>query len=290
MIKDSLLKAILRSHVYICQALLLMFCTFIPTYNASAISINGIFTQGGFIIGKLGKDETAPLHFGGYTLNSDQIGKDGTFVFGIPRNSKPNGLLKYQKKGIEFEVTFIIEPQDYPTQTIKNLPNRKVNPYAEDMAQIKADKDAILKARSIFTDDLKISIFTTPVQWPVSATISGVYGSNRTYNGEERSWHKGLDIAAPTGAEIKAPIEGVVRLALANSFFNGNLIILDHGHQLMTIYAHLNEMYVKNGDTVTPQTVIGTVGSTGRATGPHLHWGLYWRNMALDPLLLMKWL
>ncbi|MDE0724133.1 MAG: M23 family metallopeptidase [Alphaproteobacteria bacterium] len=119
--------------------------------------------------------------------------------------------------------------------------------------------------------------------------ISGVYGSRRVFNGQERSWHKGTDFAAPTGTSVKAPADAVVTLALADSFFNGNLIVLDHGHQVYTIYAHLDKMDVKKGDLVKQGVKIGEVGSTGRSTGPHLHWGLYWRNMALDPnLLLLK--
>lgn len=285
MIIDNSLKIILPVYVYMCQACLIILCSFIYNSNAFAISLDGIFKQGGLVIGTLEGNETWPVTFDETTLNEDQIGKNKTFVFGINRNAKPEGLISYFSNGEKKSISFIIEPRKYKTQAIKGVAKRKVNPHPQDLKQIKDDKTQILQARSIFTDNLTI---TGPISWPVSATITGVYGSKRTFNGEERSWHKGLDIAAKTGEEIYAPIKGVVRLALADSFFNGNLIILDHGHQVMTIYAHLNEIYVKNGDKVTPETILGTVGSTGRSTGPHLHWGLYWRNMALDPLLLME--
>jgi murein DD-endopeptidase MepM/ murein hydrolase activator NlpD len=284
MIKDNSSQVMLRLHVYICQVCLAIFCYFLCVSTTFAISLDGIFKQGGFIVGKLAPEETSPS-FNGITLKKHQIGADGTFIFGIGRNTKPEGLIIFNSNNNEQKVSFIIEPRTYETQAITGVPKRKVTPNPEDLKQIKADKVQILKARSIFTDNLMLN---SQISWPVSATITGVYGSRRTFNGKERSWHKGLDIAASTGEKIYAPTGGVVRLALANSFYNGNLIIIDHGHQLMTIYAHLNEIYIKNGDTVTPKTVLGTVGSTGRSTGPHLHWGLYWRNMALDPLLLMK--
>lgn len=285
MVKDNTSGNMLNLCVYTCQWLLPLWIAFFIATSAHAISVNGTLKQGGYIIGKLEQGETAPVSFNGNTLEGTHIGQDGTFVFGISRNAEAATLLTYTKDGKKHQLPIIIEPQEYKTQAITGVAKRKVNPNSEDMVQIKSDKQQILASRSTFTDTIP---FISGISWPVSDTISGIYGSRRTFNGEERSWHKGLDIAAPTGTKVHAPTKGVVRLALDNSFFNGNLIVLDHGHQLFTIYAHLDEMYVKEGQTVTPETVIGAVGTTGRSTGPHLHWGLYWRNMALDPLLLMK--
>jgi murein DD-endopeptidase MepM/ murein hydrolase activator NlpD len=116
---------------------------------------------------------------------------------------------------------------------------------------------------------------------------TGVYGSRRLYGGEERSWHKGHDFAVPRGTPIHAPADGIVTMA-AMTFFNGNLVIIDHGDRLFTIYAHLSAMDVKPGDKVRRGQLIGKVGTTGRSTGPHLHWGVYWQNMAIDPILLVN--
>jgi murein DD-endopeptidase MepM/ murein hydrolase activator NlpD len=107
------------------------------------------------------------------------------------------------------------------------------------------------------------------------------------YGGEERDWHKGHDFAVPTGTPVYAPAAGVVTLAQL-TFFNGNLIILDHGDRLFTIYAHLSEMNVKPGGKVKAGQLIGRVGTTGRSSGPHLHWGAYWQNLAIDPILLLN--
>jgi len=117
--------------------------------------------------------------------------------------------------------------------------------------------------------------------------LSGIYGSSRTYNGEERNWHKGLDIAAPEGTPVYAPQGGVVRAALADTFFNGNIIVLDHGYGLFSIYAHLRRMAVTEGAKINQGDILGEVGQTGRATGPHLHWGVYWHNIPLDPKLFL---
>ncbi len=285
MFKDNSYYIMLRLFVYLRQVFVAIFMLFIIIQPAIAISLNGVFKQGGYITGKLENDETTPIKFNGYTINKQQIGVNNTFIFGIDRNTKPEGLITFNKDGKQQKVSFIIEPRKYKVQAITGIAKRKVNPNHADMKHIKQDKKQILNARGVFD---KNNYITSSISWPVSATITGVYGSRRLFNGEERSWHKGVDIAAKEGTEVYAPSNGVVRLALANSFFNGNLVIIDHGQQLMTIYAHLSSMSVKVGDKVTSKTIIGKVGSTGRATGPHLHWGLYWRNMALDPKLLIE--
>lgn len=250
---------------------------------SSAVELSGVFKQGGFIVGKT--DPEAQVF-----LNNTQttVAKDGSFAIGIPRDSKKNSVLTVRlMDAIEEKHPVQIKQRAYKKQAIKGVLGKHVNPHAEHMSQIKGDSKQIKDARAVYQP---LSFIKNTFQKPVKGgyRISGVYGSQRTYNGEERNWHKGVDFAAPTGTPVYAPAGGIVRLALKESFFNGNLIILDHGHQMMTIYAHLNSMDVKAGDTVKAGDLLGKVGSTGRSTGPHLHWGLYWRNMALDPMLLLK--
>jgi murein DD-endopeptidase MepM/ murein hydrolase activator NlpD len=117
---------------------------------------------------------------------------------------------------------------------------------------------------------------------PSVGPITGVYGSARLFDGAERSWHKGVDYAAPTGTPVVAPAAGVVRLA-RSTFMSGNLVMLDHGANLTSLYAHLDTMAVKVGQVVQAGDRLGTVGTTGRSSGPHLHWGLYVGPVALDP-------
>jgi murein DD-endopeptidase MepM/ murein hydrolase activator NlpD len=177
----------------------------------------------------------------------------------------------------------LVEPRTYKKQVIKGVPQKTVTPNPAQDKQIAKEAAAIKASR---TGTSALSGFAGSWKWPVTGPISGVYGSSRTYNGVERNWHKGLDIARPIGTPVNAPADGKVVFAMM-TFLNGNLIVLDHGQQLFTVYAHLNKMAVKVGDSVKQGEHIGDIGTTGRSTGPHLHWGLFWKQEALDPGLLI---
>lgn len=256
--------------------------SFFFSFSIDALELKGVFKQGGFIMGET--DPEARVFFGD---SETKVDASGRFVIGIPRDQQKDSVLKVRlMDAIEENHTVKIEQRTYKSQAIKGVLGKHVNPHQEHMPQIRSDKKQILAARNVYQS---LSYYSSKFKKPVkNYRISGVYGSKRTYNGEERNWHKGVDFAAPTGTPVYAPAAGIVRLALADSFFNGNLVILDHGHQLMTIYAHLDSMDVQAGDIVDVGHLLGKVGSTGRSTGPHLHWGLYWRNMPLDPLLLLE--
>lgn len=249
--------------------------------SAHALELHGNLKQGGFIYGKTVPGATITL-----ADAKTEAAPDGTFVIGLERNHPEKADLSILLLGgIEEKHSLTIEQREYPTQAIKGLPKRQVTPHEEDLRIIRADKKKIVSSRNQFS--ALNHLWQKPIR-PTEGPITGVYGSRRTYNGEERNWHKGTDFAAPTGTPVKAPTDAKVALALPNSFYNGNLIILDHGHQLFSIYAHLNSMTVEKGDEIRQGDIIGTVGSTGRSTGPHLHWGVYWRQMALDPLLWLE--
>lgn len=245
--------------------------------------LKGHFEQGGYIHG-----ETVPfakLTLGEQKTTADELGK---FFIGIERLAKPMQKLEISVlEGDNHTVPFKIKTHEYKTQYIKGVKDKHVTPRSEeDWAQIKSDTDKINAARS--HDPLPLNYILQDFSYPVSGTITGVYGSRRFYNGEERSWHKGYDFAEKTGTPIHAPQSGIVRLALPNSYFNGNLVIVEHGYGMMTLYAHLNSINVKEGQEVQKGDILGTLGSTGRSTGPHLHFGLYWGKMALNPMLLYK--
>ena len=124
--------------------------------------------------------------------------------------------------------------------------------------------------------------------WPVEGRISGRFGSQRIYRGEPAAYHSGLDIAPGAGVPYVAPADGVVVLAAESPFtLEGNLLIIDHGMGLNSAFLHSSRLAVKEGDVVKQGQLLGYVGATGRATGPHLHWSIKWRDSRLDPLLFL---
>lgn len=263
----------------------LAFALFVVTVLLSpktfALEVQGALEQGGYIYG------AAPIGSKVY-LNGQklEVGKDGRFFAGLHRHFPAEGSLKVvPAKGAAETTTFLVIPQTYKTQHIKGVPNKTVNPNAEQVARSNKEAAAIRKSRAGFSAQPYVfERFSLPVK---NVPVSGVYGSSRTYNGEERNWHKGLDLAASEGTKIYAPAGGVVTGAFADTFFNGNLIVLDHGYGLYSIYAHLRHIAVTEGQKISRGDVLGEVGQTGRSTGPHLHWGVYWHNIALDPKLFL---
>jgi murein DD-endopeptidase MepM/ murein hydrolase activator NlpD len=178
--------------------------------------------------------------------------------------------------------TFEVQDKAYQEQrlTIKN--KRKVNPYANDMPRIRSERaemDAAFVNFAAQSVDLNF-------QLPVTGPFSSPFGLKRFYNDQPRSPHSGLDIAAPTGTEIRAPAAGVVT-ATGDYFFNGNTVLVDHGQGLITMYCHMSRIDVAVGDEVIQGELIGAVGMTGRVTGPHLHWGVSLNNVRVDPMLFL---
>lgn len=181
--------------------------------------------------------------------------------------------------------THVITPsaRDYDIQRIDGLNNNYVTPPEETIARIKKDRADVIKARAIFSllDDAVHNGF----DWPSPGRISGIYGSQRILNGKPRQPHYGIDIAAAEGTPVIASADGVIAMA-SDLYFTGGTIIIDHGYYLNSTYSHLKTMTVSAGESVRRGQVIGTVGSTGRSTGPHLDWRINWGTKRLDPMLL----
>jgi murein DD-endopeptidase MepM/ murein hydrolase activator NlpD len=177
-----------------------------------------------------------------------------------------------------------IAPRTYPVQRIDGLPPRQVVPREADIVKIRADAALLDAARG---RDTMGRGFLEGVAWPAIGPISGVYGSQRILNGEPRTPHRGVDIAAPQGSPVGAMASGVVALAETGMYFTGGTVMVDHGHGLHSIYVHLDEVRVTVGQQLRQGQALGTVGASGRATGPHLHWGVYWFDQAVDPALLV---
>lgn len=242
--------------------------------------VRGALEQGGFVVGKVAVGAKVTLD--GAPV---WVGKDGEVVFGFDRLAKELVEVKVCAAGGCERQELHVVPRVYVTQNVTKIPQNRVEPNPAEERQIAADSAATAAARGKALQEIAaIRAFDTRFVLPIEAPTSGVYGSRRTYNGQERSWHRGHDLAAPTGTPVHAPADGIVRLA-RNTFMSGNLIMLDHGGGVTTVYAHLSKMNVKVGERVKRGAVIGKVGTTGRSSGPHLHWGIYWKNTVLDPIL-----
>lgn len=243
-----------------------------------AVNLSGQFMQGGLVVGQA--QPGAKVTLDGEAV---EVGTNGAFVFGFGRDANPKAQLVVTEADGKKDVrTLSVAPQTYDIQRIDGLPTRKVTPAPEDLIRIKADNAEIWAVRETLTPETR---FLSGFAWPVLGPISGVFGSQRILNGEPKNPHNGVDVAAPRGSLITAPAAGVVVLAHPDMFYTGKTVMIDHGLGLTSVYAHMDAMNVTVGQVVRQGAPIGTVGQSGRATGPHLHWGLTWKGVHLDPKL-----
>nr|WP_249720264.1 M23 family metallopeptidase [Pseudoxanthomonas japonensis] len=210
----------------------------------------------------------------------------GTVVFGVGRDE--TGPLKVDvttPSGRSESIRIAVTPRDWPVERVDGVPPKTVNPPPEIAARIQREQALVTAARA--RDDERAD-FALPFQWPVQGRISGRFGNARVYNGQSGAGHSGMDIAAPNGTPVKAPAGGIVTFASPDLYLTGGTVLLDHGHGVSSNFLHLSRIDVKVGDRVEPGQVIGAVGATGRATGPHLHWGMNWFDTRIDPLLVLE--
>ena len=246
---------------------------------ADRLTLQGELTQGGLIRGAA--EPGASVALDGRAL---RVSADGDFVLGFGRDAKHATLRVRFPDGATVERPLAVAQRSYRIQRIDGLPQRQVTPPDEDLAQIRAERALVDAARAA---DSANPLWRQHFIWPASGPISGVYGSQRILNGAPRQPHLGVDIAAPAGTPVVAPCDGVVMLARPSLYFNGAMVILDHGHGVTTSYSHLSAITVREGDAVRQGEPIGAIGATGRVTGPHLHWGLGVFDVALDPALVV---
>lgn len=200
-------------------------------------------------------------------------------LIGLSLSTKPGKhFISYQLDDQKKKILFTVKKKIYKAQylTVKN--KRKVNPNAEDMKRILREKKIKQAAKSTFTNAPVESEFIRPVE----GRISSIFGLRRFFNKQPRRPHSGLDIAAPEGTPVKAVADGQV-IETGNFFFSGNMIYLDHGQGVISLYAHLHKINVKPGQRISQGDIIGEVGETGRVTGPHLHLSLLLNRTAVDP-------
>lgn len=242
----------------------------------AALHLEGRLEQGALIRGTT--DPGSRVTVDGRAVRVDGQGR---FAFGLGRDAGPGMTVTTRPPGGPAETTsFAVARRAWPVQRIDGLPPAQVTPDPPTLARIKRENDRLVALRR--TDGPGDAWAGTFI-WPADGRISGVFGSQRILNGTPRSPHSGVDVAIPTGTPVKASAGGVVALAEADLFFTGGTIVIDHGAGVMSIYAHLSRLDVQAGQAVTQGAVIGASGATGRATGPHLHFGLTWFEVKLDP-------
>ena len=255
---------------------------FLLIFNIShAVEFFGDFKQGSFILGKT--DPNSKVFVDNRKV---RVTYDGYFAFGLDRDRKNNVLIKIKNK----EKTKLIEKKvfkrKYKIQRIDGLPSKQVTPPPEVYERIKKDNILIGKARDI---DSKLIFFKDKFIYPIDKyIITGVYGSQRILNGKPRRPHYGIDFHAPEGTPVKAMMDGKVTLAENDMYFTGGTIIFDHGHGISTLYMHMKDIYVKIGQEIKQGEIVGTLGQSGRATGPHLDIRLNWFDVKLDPQTILN--
>ena len=237
--------------------------------------------QGAMVLGKV--PPGSRVEYAGRTLRTTGY---GTVVFGIGRDEAgPVTVTVVRPDGSRSEASIAVSARDWPVQRVDGVPPKTVDPPPEIAERIRREQAQVVAARA--RDDDRAD-FAQRFAWPLQGRVSGRFGNQRVYNGKPGSPHSGMDIAAPTGTAVRAPATGVVTFAAPDLYLTGGTVLLDHGFGISSNFLHLSRIDVKVGDRIAQGQTIGAVGATGRATGPHLHWGMNWFDVRIDPLLVLE--
>lgn len=244
-------------------------------------ALTGDPVQGGVLTGR------APTGTVSLTLGAAPVAMeaDGRFLIGFDRDAAASAQLTARlRDGRTIVRTLTVAPRAWRLERI-NAPLRPTKSSEAFLALRRPELAAIAAARTQRTDARG---WQQSFAWPRIGRISGLFGSQRIYQGQPGAYHGGVDVAGATGAPVVAPADGVVILAATDKPFTleGHLLMIDHGHGLNSAFLHLSRIDVKTGDHVRQGQQIGAVGATGRATGPHLHWAMKWNEARIDPMLL----
>jgi len=223
-------------------------------------------------------------HFDGKRVLVTQEDKRWVAWVGLPLDLKPGThTLSVTQGDQRAEFPIHVRDKAYPVQHLKVKNRRMVNPDPDDLKRIEREAATQNEVKTLFRNESQPGLdFVVPVE----GRRSSAFGLRRTFNGEPRAPHRGLDIAAAKGTPIIAPAGGVIT-HVGNFFFNGNTVFIDHGQGLISMFCHMNEVTVEPGARVRQGETLGSVGSTGRVTGPHLHWSLFMNGTPVDPALFI---
>lgn len=236
-------------------------------------------SQGALVVGT-----TAPGNRVGVDGRELRVDPQGRFVFGVGREARgplPVSITWFD--GARETVNLRVVPREWPIEAVQGVPPKTVDPPPEIAARIAREQAAVAAARQ--RDDAR-SDFGAGFDWPVTGRISGRFGSARSYNGKPGSPHSGTDVAAASGTPLRAPAPGIVSFAAPDLYLTGGTVLIDHGHGVSSVFLHLSRIDVVVGQRLDRGEVFGAVGATGRASGPHMHWGLNWFEVRLDPQLV----
>ena len=260
--------------------LLLALALLLTCQTASAVELNGSATQGGLIFGKADPGSTVSLDGDPVAISSE-----GDFVIGFGRDEKGTRELQVTSTNAEvFSKSLTVQSREYAIERVDGLPPKTVTPDPAATARIREDARMVATARQHRDSQ---AYYAHGFAWPAKGRISGVYGSQRVLNGKPRRPHFGLDIAAPEGTDVYAPAKGLITMTHPDMYFSGGTIILDHGQGLSSTFLHLSEILVEAGVFVQQGDLIARIGSTGRASGPHLDWRMNWLDRRVNPQPLL---
>ena len=247
----------------------------VPAAAPPVWRIAGEAVQGGLLFG------TAPPGTQSLTLDRQpvRLTGDGRFLIGFGRDATGGTLTATLADGSIAVRSITVQPRQWQIESIPSLAQSTVDDPVYD-ARRAVEVARIAAARAGVSDETG---WMQAFAWPAHGRISGVYGSQRILGGVPKSPHYGVDIAAKAGSPVLAPADGIVRFADGPLSLEGNLVMLDHGHGLVSAFLHLSRLDVHEGDRVHRGDQLGLVGKTGRATGPHLHWAINWGNVRVDP-------
>lgn len=247
----------------------------------TVLNIKGELTQGSAIRGILPVD--ASLKLNGLTVNATS---DGGFFIGFGRDAAlEQTLTLIDPKGKISTATLALSEREYKIQKVNGVPSQTVSPSQKHLKRIRSETAQVKAARAKISQHTAfLEDFIVPMKGP----ITGVYGSQRIYNGVPKRPHYGVDYAGPVGTLVSAPASGLVTLAHNNMFYSGGTLIVDHGYGVSSSFLHLSEILVEEGDYVKQGDPIAKVGKGGRATGPHLDWRMNWYDVRIDPLKVLK--
>jgi murein DD-endopeptidase MepM/ murein hydrolase activator NlpD len=237
-------------------------------------------TPGALVIGRT--EPGSVVTFSGRTL---RVADDGSFLFGLGRDVSGQAEIAVRyRDGTAQALSIPIQPRKFAIERVNGLPESTVNPDPKLAERIAREQTQVTKARE--RDDARQD-YRFGFVWPNTGRISGVYGSQRILNGTPKNPHYGVDIAVGTGTPIHAPAGGIVSFVAKDLYLTGGTVVIDHGHGLSSVFVHMSRIDVKPEQRIEQGAVIGAVGATGRATGPHLHWGMNWFDTRLDPQLVV---